>query len=45
VAAGAQADLIAVGGDPLKDMSLLGGQGRHMPLVMKAGAFVKNEIG
>jgi imidazolonepropionase-like amidohydrolase len=45
VAAGAHADLIAVGGDPLKDMSLLGGQGRHMPLIMKAGAFVKNEIG
>ena len=35
------ADLIAVDGDPLKDLSLLTGQGRHMPLIMKGGAFVK----
>lgn len=44
VAPGAIADLIAVDGDPLRDLALLGGQGRHMPLIMKAGAFVKNEI-
>jgi hypothetical protein len=28
-------------GDPLKDLSLLTTQGRHMPLIMKGGAFVK----
>lgn len=41
VAPGAHADLIVVDGDPLKDLSLLTRQGRHMPLIMKAGAFVK----
>jgi len=41
VAPDAFADLIAVDGDPLKDLSLLTGQGRHMPLIMKGGAFVK----
>jgi imidazolonepropionase-like amidohydrolase len=44
VAAGAVADLIAVAGNPLEDLALLGGQGRHLPLIIKAGAFVKNEI-
>jgi imidazolonepropionase-like amidohydrolase len=38
---GALADLIVVDGDPLKDLSLLTGQGRHMPLIMKGGAVVK----
>lgn len=41
VAPGAHADLIVVDGDPLKDLSLLTRQGRHMPLIMKGGAFVK----
>jgi imidazolonepropionase-like amidohydrolase len=41
VAPGAHADLIVVDGDPLKDLSLLTAQGRHMPLIMKSGAFVK----
>ena len=41
VAAGAYADLIVVDGDPLKDLSLLTRQGKHMPLIMKGGAFVK----
>lgn len=45
VAPGAEADLIAVDGDPLRDLSLLGGQGRHMPLIMKSGAAAKNEVG
>jgi imidazolonepropionase-like amidohydrolase len=45
VAPGAQADLISVAGDPLKDLSLLGDQGRHIPLIMKGGIAVKNEIG
>ena len=45
VAPGAEADLIAVAGDPLKDLSLLGDQGRHIPFIMKGGVAVKNEVG
>jgi imidazolonepropionase-like amidohydrolase len=41
VAPGAHADLIVVDGDPLADLSLLTRQGRHMPIIMKEGAFVK----
>ncbi len=41
VAPGAHADVIVVDGDPLKDLSLLTRQGRHMPIIMKGGAFVK----
>lgn len=41
IAPGAHADLIVVDGDPLKDLSLLTRQGRHMPLIMKSGAFMK----
>jgi imidazolonepropionase-like amidohydrolase len=41
---GAHADLIVVDGDPLKDLSLLTGQGRHMPAIMKAGRFVKDAL-
>ena len=37
VAAGAIADLLVVDGDPLKDLSLLCGQGRHLNLVLKNG--------
>ena len=42
IAPGAFADLIAVDGDPLRDLSLLTGQGRHMPLILKDGAVVKD---
>jgi imidazolonepropionase-like amidohydrolase len=41
---GANADLIVVDGDPLKDLSLLTGQGRHMPLIMKGGVAFKNRL-
>jgi imidazolonepropionase-like amidohydrolase len=41
IATGAFADLIVVDGDPLRDLSLLTRQGMHMPLIMKAGALVK----
>lgn len=41
VTTGAHADLIVVDGDPLKDLSLLTRQGRHIPLIMKGGAFMK----
>jgi hypothetical protein len=33
-----------VDGDPLADLSLLTGQGRHMPLIMQGGVFVKNQM-
>ncbi|MNV63687.1 N-ethylammeline chlorohydrolase [compost metagenome] len=41
IAAGAFADLIVVDGNPLEDLSLLTGQGRHMPFIIKSGKFVK----
>src|SRR3954471_10611307 len=41
IAPGAHADLVVVEGDPLKDLSLLTGQGRHLPLIMQAGALIK----
>jgi len=40
----AYADFIVVDGDPLADLSLLTGQGRHMPVIMKNGEFIKNEL-
>ncbi len=39
---GAHADLILVDGDPLSDLTLLTEQGRHIPIIMQAGAFIKN---
>jgi imidazolonepropionase-like amidohydrolase len=44
VAPGAHADLVVVDSDPLADLSLLTGQGRHMPAIMKAGRFHKNQL-
>jgi imidazolonepropionase-like amidohydrolase len=41
---GAWADFILVDGDPLKDISLLEGQGRHLAAIVKGGAFHKNRI-
>lgn len=38
------ADLIAVDGNPLNDISLLTGQGEHLSLIMKAGKIYKNTI-
>ena len=38
---GAHADLIAVDGDPLADISLLDGQGEHLTHIMKDGVFYK----
>jgi imidazolonepropionase-like amidohydrolase len=43
VAPGARADLIAVDGDPLADISLLAGQGEHLTHIMKNGVFCKRE--
>jgi len=41
VAPGARADLIAVDGNPLADISLLDGQGEHLTDIMKDGVFYK----
>ena len=41
IAPGARADLIAVEGDPLADISLLDGQGEHLTHIMKDGVFYK----
>jgi imidazolonepropionase-like amidohydrolase len=39
--AGAVADLLLVDGDPLADLSLFQGQGRHLSVIMKGGRFHK----
>lgn len=44
VEAGAYADLILVDGNPLEDVTLLGSNGDHIPLVMKDGEIVKNTM-
>jgi len=41
IAPDARADLIAVDGDPLADIALLDGEGEHLSLIMKDGAFYK----
>jgi imidazolonepropionase-like amidohydrolase len=42
IAPGAFADLIALEGNPLEDISVLLGQGERIPLLMKDGHFLKN---
>ncbi len=44
VAPGAWTDLIVVDGNPLEDVSCLIGQGKRIPLVMKAGAIEFDEL-
>ncbi len=41
IAPGARADLIAIDGNPLADISLLDGQGEHLTHIMKDGVFYK----
>ena len=41
IAPGAYADLVVVDGDPLADLALLTEQGRHMPMIVKGGDFIK----
>jgi imidazolonepropionase-like amidohydrolase len=41
---GAFADLILVDGNPLNDLALLGDQGKHLSLIMKAGVLHKNRL-
>jgi imidazolonepropionase-like amidohydrolase len=44
IAKGAHADLIIVDGDPLADISLLLGDGKHMPLIMRGGHVFKEKL-
>lgn len=41
---GAIADLIVVDGDPLTDISLLTKPSKNIPVIMKAGKIVKNNL-
>lgn len=41
IAPDAYADMIVVDGDPLQDLSLLTGQGRHIKLIMQGGQMIK----
>src|SRR6202007_383900 len=42
--AGAFADLLVVARNPLKHLALLGDQGKHLSLIMKAGSLHKNRL-
>ena len=44
IAPDARADLIAVDGDPLADISLLDGQGEHLSVIMKDGVLHKSML-
>ncbi len=44
IAKGAYGDLIVVDGDPLENIRLLTGQGRHMPMIVKGGRVVKDRL-
>jgi len=41
---GTYADLLLIDGDPLKDLSVLGDNGKHMALIMKDGVIYKNTL-
>jgi imidazolonepropionase-like amidohydrolase len=41
---GAYADLLIVDGDPYRDLGVFQDQGAHLPAIMKAGRFVKNDL-
>ena len=41
---GAYADLLVINGNPLQDLSLFGGQGQHMAVIMKNGVSHKNML-
>lgn len=44
IAPGAVADILVVDGDPIKDLSLLQNQGKHLDVIMKDGQFVVNRL-
>jgi len=35
---------LVVDGDPLKDVSILAADGRHLSVIMRAGELVKDEL-
>jgi imidazolonepropionase-like amidohydrolase len=41
---GAQADLLVVEGDPLKDIGLLAANGSNLRLIMRAGELIRNQL-
>ena len=41
---GAYADLLVVDGDPLQDVGVLGGQGDHLDVIVRAGEIVRNRL-
>ena len=43
IAPGAHADLLVVDGDPLKDISLLAENGKHLRMIVRGGEIVKEE--
>jgi imidazolonepropionase-like amidohydrolase len=44
IAPGARADLLVVDGDPLRDLGLLEGQGKHLAAILRDGELVVNRI-
>ena len=44
IAPGAYADILIVDGDPLQDVSLLGGQGEHLNLIVRGGEIITNRL-
>ena len=40
----ARSDLLLVDGNPLDDLSLLGGQNDHLDLIVRAGKIIENRI-
>jgi imidazolonepropionase-like amidohydrolase len=45
IARNAFADLLIVEGDPYADITVLGNDGANMPVIVRNGIFVKNELG
>lgn len=41
---GALADLLVIDGNPLQDLTLFEGQGRHLSVILKGGRFHKNRL-
>jgi imidazolonepropionase-like amidohydrolase len=44
VTPGAFADLVLVDGNPLEDISVLGGQGDHLDLIVRGGEVIQNRL-
>ncbi len=44
IGSGAHADLLVVDGDPLKDISLLAANGKHLRMIVRGGEVVKDEL-